>query len=111
MKQLDIFETGTATAAPGMARRTDPETSHRAAESVNASRLEILVLNYVAACPLGATCGDIVDGTGLAWNTISPRLAPLREKGLIRVRRDAEGNKVKRIWRQSRRQQLVWEVM
>ncbi len=99
--QVDMFE-------KGRARNKDPDTSKEAAESVNATKLELRVLHALSVCPVGATCGEICDLTGLAWNTVSPRLAPLREKGLIKVRLNQEGRQVKRLGRLTKRKQLVW---
>ncbi len=114
--QTNLFETPRS-AMPlgvaeeqGRARHTDPETSKVAAKSVRATSLEIRVVQVIACCPLGATCGEIVDMTGLAWNTVSPRLKPLREKGLIEVRRDGEGKKITRTGKPSGRAQLVWVI-
>ncbi len=111
-EQLDIFDLSRqseAKAETGRARNTDPETSKESAKKVNATSRELIVLKALATCPVGATCQELVDLTGLAWNTLSPRLAPLREKGLIRVRLDSEGNKLKRGSRLSTHRQLVWE--
>lgn len=68
------------------ARKTDPETSHEAAEHVRrelANRLETTVLEALKAHPNGLTSHGLVKVTGIEWNTITPRIAPLRRKGLV----------------------------
>lgn len=68
------------------ARGSDPGTSHAAAESVrgeDATRMEIKVLNAIRSSPQGMTNHEIVESTGLTWNTASPRVRPLVRKGWI----------------------------
>ena len=92
------------------ARRTDPETSHAAARSVEpeATRLEKLVADVIkSAGILGMTCDDVVAKTGLEWKTASPRLRPLVRKGIITSRQDLKGRTIKRVGKSSR-MQIVW---
>jgi len=64
------------------ARRTDPDTSHEAAESVKPTELETLVLNALRSFgSTGATSHELVAETGMEWQTVSPRLRPLIRKG------------------------------
>lgn len=71
---------------PGLARNTDPLTSHQAAETVNTSRLEAIVLEAYRASPQGLTQDELADKLpNIPLNTLSPRLAPLIRKGLLRV--------------------------
>lgn len=88
------------------ARATDPDTSHAAAESMKpeANRLEQMVVDALA---FPGTCSQIASRLGMAWNTVSPRLAPLRRKGIIKPLTDAKGNIVKKMG-PSRRKQIVW---
>lgn len=69
-----------------LARTTDPDTSHAAAKAVSGqvvNRVEALVLEAIRMRPCGATAHEIVADTGIAWSTATPRLKPLRAKGLI----------------------------
>ena len=80
-----------------MARKTDPETSHIAAELVDAARLEGLVLDAIRECrldfnPHGMHCDEIWravrmmnPGEDIPLQSITPRIAPLKRKGLIVV--------------------------
>ena len=66
----------------GLARHTDPETSHEAAESLDVSKLEQLVVDYLLEH------GDnivekVCAGLGRRWQSISPRFRPLCNKGRI----------------------------
>ena len=68
----------------GSARRTDPATSHEAAQALDATQLEALVLETIRQCPNGATGYELDKALpGIGIQTISPRFAPLKRKGLI----------------------------
>jgi hypothetical protein len=67
-----------------MARATDPDTSHEAAQRVNATALETLVLDIIRSYPEGCTSDEIL------WilpdhriDSVSPRYAALLRKGYI----------------------------
>ncbi len=66
------------------ARNTDPETSHAAAHETNAQRLEKIVLEYLATHGPSNT-KEIAAGTETRLVSISPRMAPLKRKGLVRL--------------------------
>ncbi len=73
------------------ARTTDPDTSHAAAGAVKLSVLEAKVIealkrdagSFDDTPDLGLTGKDLAGHTGAPLNSITPRLAPLRRKGLI----------------------------
>jgi DNA-binding MarR family transcriptional regulator len=67
------------------ARRTDPATSKIAAAKVTPkeSSLRALVLGYLRTRPDGATSREIAEATGRDRVTISPRLAPMADEGLL----------------------------
>jgi hypothetical protein len=68
------------------ARATDPDTSHLSAAFVRkelANRLEQIVLTALREHPNGLTNHGLVRVTGIDWNTITPRIAPLVRKGLV----------------------------
>lgn len=90
----------------GAARRVDPQTSHDAAESVEANELESLVLDDIRAQGrYGATPGETAFRLKIEKNTISPRHAPLRRKGFIfdsGIRRPNPTGRSGQVWVSSR---------
>lgn len=65
------------------ARATDPETSHAAAASLDASPVELAMLRSLLGSP--ASIEEIARRTGIDQITVSPRVKPLRTKGLVRA--------------------------
>lgn len=93
------------------ARRTDPDTSHAAARSVEpeANNLESLVAGAIS--PFGSICDEICAATGLSWNTVSPRLAPLLRKGVVFLRINPDtGKPITRPGKSGRRQQVYFRL-
>ena len=69
---------------PALARSTDPETSHDAAASIDANRLELIVLEEFRGAKKGLTAEELSKRLpGLPLNTITPRIAPLVRKGYL----------------------------
>lgn len=69
----------------GAARNSDPVTSHQAAASVDATALEEQVGIVVRArAQYGATSYEVQSILGLSHQSVSPRFAPLKRKGVIR---------------------------
>ena len=64
------------------ARSTDPQTSHIAAKTVEASALAMMVLDYLRHHP-GLTSHEVAEGLGLSLVTVSPRMKPLELAGKI----------------------------
>jgi len=86
----------------GFARSGDPATAHDAAASVNATRLEQVVLD--ALMQLGPkTSFELADALGLSLVTVSPRLRPLADKGLVEDSGQVKVNP-------SGRKSIVWRV-
>ena len=86
----------------GLARNTDPDTSHAAAKNVP-NNMEGVVLEGIRS--LGkCTAEELVEYLGMRWDTVTPRFAPLMRKGLIRD----TGERRKGT---SRRQQRVLEAI
>ena len=83
------------------ARNTDPETSHAAAASVDASRLEQCVLEALKQHG-PSTCWELMSYTGIPNESLTPRMAPLRDKGLVI---DTGNTRVGR-----RKYQIVWAL-
>ncbi len=88
-----------------LSRNTDPSTSHEAAESIVGSlpKLEAVVLTALKAAPNGATSTELAQALDLSLVTVSPRLRPLANRGLIvatAFRRKGP----------SGRPQIVWQV-
>lgn len=94
---------GNMTAVYTPARRTDPRTSREAGAAVNIAAMEAAV--YGALKSHGPmTSFEIAELLRLSLVSVSPRLRPLADKGLIRdsgVRRTGE----------SRRARTVWEIV
>ena len=67
------------------ARGSDPVTSHEAAEKIKDGlpSLEAQVLRSIKASAEGKNICEVETDTGIPIQTCSPRLAPLRRKGLI----------------------------
>jgi DNA-binding MarR family transcriptional regulator len=79
----DLFDFISDSIDKALARSDDPVTSHAAADSVNVSRLEGIVLATIKQSPCGLIIDEIVDRTSLDKVTVSPRLRPLCKKGLV----------------------------
>jgi hypothetical protein len=103
----------------GVARWTDPETSHQAAESLNAADLahlysvvwETLVKNQNnPKYPHGLITREIAFLAGVHWGSISPRMKTMRLKGWVfntgerRPWHGAPGNPA------SSRLSIVWQL-
>ena len=85
---------------PGLARNTDPQTSHDAAGSVDANRLEMVVLAEFRSAKTGLTADELAKRLpGLPLNTITPRIAPLVRKGYLMPtgRRKAASGRFQRV--------------
>ena len=80
-----------------MARRTDPDTSHIGALTVDANRLEKLVVSALTQYPNGCTVKEISVILDIDKWSISPRMKPLEGKGLIE--RTAERRDRSIVWR------------
>lgn len=87
-----------------LARNSDPDTSHEAAESVRpvVTYLENKVLfELQLAGSAGMTVDQLVDATGLDKVTVSPRLRPLCNKRLIResaTKRKGKSGVLQTVW-------------
>ena len=94
------------------ARRSDPPESHRAAAAISndgtAAGLQRLVLETLAMHPDGLTSGGLCQETGLSDGSISPRIKPLRSRGLIEGREDGDGKPIRRY--DSRQPSRVWFI-
>jgi len=94
----------------GLARKSDPETSHEAAKEVKIGPLQIAVLRTLRASeqldPPGLTMNQVVEISGRPNESITPRFRPLAKKGLIyntgEKRRNPSG-KLAIVWRITKR--------
>jgi hypothetical protein len=67
-----------------LARRTDPDTSHIAAARVDATWRELAIWEALEKhFPLGATSLELAAKLGWRRDSVSPRIAPMRSKGLL----------------------------
>jgi hypothetical protein len=74
-QQLDLLTVG-------LARRSDPDTSKKAAKTIQPS-LEDIVLQAIKSFPNGCIADQVVEHTGLRWGSVTARFKPLINKGLI----------------------------
>ena len=92
---------------PGEVRRTDPQTSHDAANALDASQLERLVVGCIRKN--GPIASDrVAQMLGMSLQSISPRFRPLANKGLIRVNTSAHGEAITVKSLTSNRQRMTW---
>lgn len=82
---------------PARARRTDPETSHKAARRVSVNPIERRVLNLLGWFREGLTTSELAAMLGISLVSVSPRMKPLEEKG--KVQRTTERREHKIVWR------------
>lgn len=105
-KGADLFGEG------AYARRDDPWTSHEAASKVPVTHLQDIVLRALRPFPVtGLTTHEIEDLTGLAAGSVTPRMKPLEDLGLVVRRLDAFGKVVARIPPGHKRKQTVWVLV
>jgi hypothetical protein len=99
------------------ARNTDPSTSHQAAGALNqegkAWTLSKLVLEAIRASGArGMTGWELCQQTGIEVQTLTPRLAPLQARGLIKdsgLRRPGRTGRKQIVWTYSTDPQpLAW---
>ncbi len=85
----------------GGVRRSDPDTSYAAAQSLT-SWIETRVLEALAtAGPNGLTSHETATILDLPLVSVSPRFAPLRRKGLVRagpVKRQGVSGRMSTVW-------------
>jgi hypothetical protein len=66
----------------GRARHTDPQTSHDAAESIDATPIQAVIVQILLK--IGpATTHEIADSCRIGYQTITPRICNMVEKGLV----------------------------
>jgi DNA-binding MarR family transcriptional regulator len=80
------------------ARNTDPHTSKDAAQSItNVKGLAAKVFWAIeAAGDRGAIAKEIAAKTGIEWQTVTPRFAPLIKAGLVERRYNTDGKLIRR---------------
>jgi predicted transcriptional regulator len=90
--QPKLFETP----PEGVARRRDPATSKAAARDVRAGTLMDRVLSELRQSPAGLTTDEIARSTGISIVSVSPRMAQLVKRNLIKstntTRKTASGH-------------------
>jgi hypothetical protein len=80
----DLFEKIFGTNPKEMVRNTDPDTSVKAAQSVDSTQLEAMVYEIISKYPNGCTSDEVMTHfPNHGVQTISPRFAPLMRKGFI----------------------------
>ena len=89
------------------ARNSDPETALDAADSIDHGHLTALrrrILEALKALGGSATAEELCDRTGIAWNTLTPRLHPMALMGVIQ--HSGEFRRAR-----SGRRQIVWRLL
>ena len=79
------------------ARRTDPDTSHIAALTVDATRLERLVASVLQQHPEGCTVKELSDILGVDKWSLSPRMKPMETKGMVNRTDERRGRSI--VWK------------
>ena len=84
----------------GSARRRDAITSKRAAQKMRPGGLYAAILDALAANPAGLTIAELAYVTGRKEVSISPRLKPMREAGMVREHgeRRNQGGSTAKVW-------------
>lgn len=86
----------------GFHRTKDPETSVKAAKSIDATKLELRVFDCICASGLtGRTSEEIATEINMELGSITPRMAPLEQKGLIsrtETRRAGKSGRGRIVW-------------
>lgn len=76
-------ESWCSVAESGAARKSDPQTSHDAAASLDPTHLYGIIADILRMARTGLISHEIAEVAGMSWGTISPRMAPMRRKGLV----------------------------
>lgn len=101
--QIDLFQIPRpARRETGRARRRDPDTAKKAAGSVEVTDLEGRVVQALKLCRAGMTTHELARILKLELVTVSPRMRPLAEKGLVydsRERRRGESGRSSIVWK------------
>lgn len=78
-------------------RNSDPDTSRDAAERLDATKKEaMVVIAHIKAGHDGLNWNEVVAATGLRRDSVSPRFKPLIKKGLLRIKTDEYGQPIRR---------------
>lgn len=87
MNKFDLYETLKAYFPDDLmafARKTDPQTSKEAANTVDVNKMEQLVLDVIKSFPNGCISQDVESALAqYRASSITPRYRPLMKKGLI----------------------------
>lgn len=67
----------------GAARGSDPETSHDAADSLRPARLYVIIAETLVKARTGLTTHEIADDCGIGYQTITPRIVAMVDKGWV----------------------------
>ena len=92
------------TEAYKLVRRDDPATSHDAAEQMDATAMESIVADAIWEIgAAGAIADDVCNALPQhAYNSITPRFKPLKEKGIVIV------DGTRRTAKSGRGQMVMW---
>jgi len=71
----------------GLARKSDPQTSHDSAKSLTKkglSKIESLIVDALKDTPGGLISEALVQRAGVEWQSLTPRSSKMEERGLIK---------------------------
>ena len=93
-------------------RSDAPQTSIEAAEALDVTKREKMVLEAIGAFPSGCISDDVRNYCAQHYNihsysSVTARYKSLQEKGLIEILLDADGNEVKRKGESGRNQRVM----
>ncbi len=102
--QEELFGDG-GTVWGGRARRRDPDTAKKAAASVPVADLEARVLRALRLSKAGMTTHELAWLLKVDLVSVSPRMRPLAEKGLV------QDSGRRAVWPDSGRSSIVWRAV
>lgn len=101
--QIDLFpDSRPARRETGRSRRRDPDTAKKAAASIEVTDLEKRVVQALKLYRSGMTTHELAGRLQLELVTVSPRMRPLAEKGLVydsAERRRGESGRKSIVWK------------
>jgi predicted transcriptional regulator len=100
--QPNLFQILDQAPTPGRARRRDPDTSKKAAAAAPVAELEARVLRALKITHAGLTTHELAWLLKVDLVSVSPRMRPLAEKGLVEdsgERRRGDSGRQSIVWK------------
>jgi len=103
MPKAEFPELNLPTPAYKLVRKNDPSTSYAAAEQLNVTEMERIVLHTISQFPDGCISDDVLAAIPqYRYSTVTARYKQLKEKGLVIV------DDTKRKGESGRQQLVMW---